>query len=305
MKDRVPRIDEGSSYHDRRSSIAAFVVIILLAIAAFFFEPDYMGHVPVRVGVSAFDSSRCSAVLDEFASLVRERDGGNVSWHYFSGDSQPEGCDFYLLTSLQYMAFSSGGGMELSLLATHRGGNYYSRGVVLVRKDSTEDDLKTGKYIFPFPGAASGYLSAAGALLENGLLDGVLRDRVCFAGCRQCDEEVIYGIIFGEYVGGGLTLDSYRNLLARGKGGEGVLEVRYTGRQAVDLVLATGNGVDQWKKKGFLSRLPVITARADGLLAHDLHRIGIGGFVEFAEHSHTIPGDFPDSLLNEIIYYLP
>ncbi|MCK4537210.1 MAG: hypothetical protein KAV42_00295 [Candidatus Krumholzibacteria bacterium] len=305
MKDRVPRIDEESSYHDRRSSIAAFVIIILLAIAAFFFEPDYMGHVPIRVGVSAFDSSCCSAVLDEFAFLIRERDGGNVSWHYFSADSRPEGCDFYLLTSLQYKAFSTGGGMELSLLATRQGENSYSRGVVLVRKDSTVDELKTGKYIFPFPGAASGYFSAAVILLEEGLLDGVLCDRVFFTGCRLCDEEVIYGVIFGEYVGGGLSLDSYRNLLAVGKGGEGVLDVRYTGRQAIDIVLATGDGVDQWKKKGFLSRLPVITARVDGLLARDLHRIGIGGFVEFPEHAPAIPGDFPDSLLSEIIYYLP
>jgi hypothetical protein len=305
MKDRVPRIDEKSSYHDRRSSIAAFVVILLLAIAAFFFEPDYMGHLPLRIGVSAFDSSRCSAVLDEFASLIREKDGGNVSWHYFSGDSRPEGCDFYLLTSLQYMDCSSDGSMEISLLATRQGGNIYSRGVVLVRKDSTVDDLKSGKYIFPFPGAASGYLSAVGALLENGIIDRVSPDRVFFSGCRLCDEEVIYGVIFGEYVGGGLSFDSYRNLLVRGKGGEGVLEVRYTGRQAIDIILATGDGVDLWKKKGFLSRLPEITASANGLLAHDLHRIGIGGFVGFPEHEPAIPGDFPDSMLNDINNYLP
>ena len=73
-----------------------------------------------------------NAVLDEFASLIRERDGGNVSWHYFSGDVRPEGCDFYLLTSLQFRAFSDYCDMELSLLVTRPGGNYYSRGLIII-----------------------------------------------------------------------------------------------------------------------------------------------------------------------------
>jgi len=80
-------------------NILLYTVVILLASAAYFLEPDYMAHVPIRIGISSCDSVFAAPVLERYADLVREKGGGDIRWFYFDEDEYPEGCDFYLMTA--------------------------------------------------------------------------------------------------------------------------------------------------------------------------------------------------------------
>ena len=80
----LPRHNTGS----RRiwANILLYAVVILLAAAANFFEPDYMAQVPIRIGISAYDSVFAAPVLERYSDLIMEKGGGDIRWPYFDED---------------------------------------------------------------------------------------------------------------------------------------------------------------------------------------------------------------------------
>lgn len=304
MSDRVPRIDETSSYHGRITTVVIFAAVIVLAIASLYLEPDYMAHVPVSIGVCALDSSRVSGTLESLADYVREKGGGDISWRYFDS-GRPERCDFYLMTSMQVLPFIEESGMSLSLLVKGPDDLPYTRGVLVTRPGTTDAELAGGRFIFNFPLSASGFLSPLKILVDLGSVTGPVLEGVEFSGCRMCLEEIVFGVLYGRYDAGGLSLERFNYLESIGMFEKGSLVVMRTGLPVTEMVIASDRSVEQWKRIGFTNRLPVIVENAPRPLKRDLERAGIGGFVTSGENALEFFGNFSDSTTAGLIHHLP
>lgn len=303
--DRVPLIDRESSFHGKTTTALIYVVIIALTIAALYFEPDYMAHVPLRIGICSLDSTTSSCMLESFASFIREKGGGDIEWIYFDDREELSGCDFYFLSPIKLHPYLHDGEMELVLFATTAEGNLLSRGAVVTRKDTGRDEISAGKVIFSGRYSPSGFLSPYYALVQAGYpIDGAL-EKIDFAGPVESEERVIFGVLFGEYAAGGMSLDRFRAHEAKGSFSKGELVVRYTGLPVVDLVVASASGMEHWKRKGFTDRLPDIASMTSGVLRKQLNEAGISSFVLPGDRPPGFFENFPDSILVGIIDYHP
>ncbi len=305
MKRKLSPIDLRNLFHGSWSGMVIYPVIILLAVGAYFLKPDYMAHVPVSVGICAFDSAGSAHVLEPLADHVREKGGGDIRWKYFAESQVPAGCDFYLLTSFQLYPYLLNGEMKLSLMACEEPGRCYTRGAVITKPETVMEDILEGKLIFSGRSSPGGFLSPFFILIQEGLASDTSFARIHFPDCRRCDESVVFGVLAGEFAAGGISLDSYRSLESRGFFKEGELDVRYKGMPVTEIVLAVDLAVESWKYKGFAEKLPAIISNAPALLRHDLEAMGIGNFVRPGERTPDPLGNFPDSFLVEMIDHRP
>ncbi|HSG27733.1 MAG TPA: hypothetical protein VLA34_04570, partial [Candidatus Krumholzibacterium sp.] len=264
MENRIPPIDEQSSVHGRMTTIIVFTVLVALAVASMVLEPDYMAHVPVTVGVSSLDPVRADATLKAFGDFIREKGGGDIEWVYLPPGETPAGCDFYLATPLQIRGPVEAGQMEIALLASVEGERTGSSGLILTRSGPSGDGVPCS-CIFTHPWSASGYLSASVALAGKGLLCDGEDPETLFGSCLQCEEEMLYGVLFGEFKACGISADRFERFVSSNPALAGLFEVTHKGPPVTDLVMAVDRRVEQWKRQGFLTRLPVITAATAGL----------------------------------------
>lgn len=305
MEKKLSAPDKRGSSGNMTVTIVIYAVIILLAAAASFLEPDYPAHVPVSVGISAFDSADAAHVLEALAGHVRKKGGGDIRWIYFGESATPTGCDFYILTSVQAYPHMIKGRMKLSLLVCEGGGRCYARGAVITRPGVTTGEIREGNLIFSGRSSAAGFLSPFFALLQEGLVSGTSRERFHFPLCRRCDETVAFGVLAGDFAAGGISLESFRLLESRGLFKEGALEVRYSGMPVAEVVLTADINVESWKYKGFTERLPEIVSGAPPLLRHDLEALGIGNLLRPGSRTPDPLGNFPDSFLVKAIDHRP
>ncbi|MCU0640188.1 MAG: phosphate/phosphite/phosphonate ABC transporter substrate-binding protein [Candidatus Krumholzibacteria bacterium] len=305
MEKKIPEPCNRRSSGNTAVTIVIYAVIILLAASASFLGPDYPAHVPVTIGISAFDSADAAHVLEALAGHVREKGGGDIRWIYFGESRTPSGCDFYLLTPIQAYPYITGGRMKLSFLVCERHERCYARGVVITRPGTTTEEIREGNLIFSARTSPAGFLSPFFALFQEGLVSGSSRERFHFPDCGKSDESVVFGVLAGDYAAGGISLESFRSLESRGLFKEGDLEVRYRGMPVAEVVLAADIGVESWKYKGFTERLPGIVSSAPPLLMHDLESLGIGNFMRPGSRTPDPLGNFPDSLLLKMIDHLP
>ncbi len=273
-----------------------YAALIVLAAAASFLEPDYMAQVPVRIGVSAYDSAYAAPVLERFSGLIMEKGGGDVSWIYFDPDEAPEGCDFYLMTSVQARKAVDSGRMRVSLSASATCSRDHSVGVVIARAGTEPEDLNGGDFIFPSAISASGFLSPLVALAEGGVDIGPGTENLFFAGCRSCDEKVVYGVLYGRYSAGGISLDSFTKISSIGGFGKDELSVILTGPSVIEIFLVSSSEIEGWKEKGFIDRLPSITEGAPSSLKAGLVSLAIAGFAKADENSLDFLDEFSDRI---------
>jgi len=286
-------------------TIAIYAAIILLAASASFLEPDYPAHVPVSIGISAFDSADAAHVLEALAGHVREKGGGDIRWIYFGESRTPSGCDFYMLTPVQAYPHMTGGRMKLSFLVCEGHERCYARGAVITRSGTTMEEIREGNLIFSDRSSPAGFISPFFALFQEGLVSWTSRERFHFPDCRRCDESVVFGVLAGDFAAGGISLESFRSLESKGLFKEGDLEVRYRGMPVAEVVFTADIGVESWKYKGFTERLPGIVSCVPPLLRHDLESLGIGNFMRPGSRTPDPLGNFPDSLLVKMIDHRP
>ncbi len=293
MKDMIEGVSGKTVRRNLWANLGIYSIIILLAVAAYFFEPDYMAHVPVRIGICAYDSVHVAYTLGAYADYIRKRGGGDISWKYFEQDETPDSCHFYLMTSVQLGSIIDNGRIKLSMAGIASEG-CRTRGVVITRSGVTAGDLAGGRFLFSFRDSATGFLSPLKALRDEGVIIGLDSGMVDFAGCRCCDEKVIFGVLFGRYIAGGMSIDKFRLMESMGMFEKGELSILLTGPPVIEIVLASSINVEPWKYRGFTDRLQVITENLPGLLKSSLKVLGIAGFVRIDEKSL----DFPDNISN-------
>ncbi|UCF05633.1 MAG: PhnD/SsuA/transferrin family substrate-binding protein [bacterium] len=273
-----------SSYLGRSATVLVFSVIVLLAIGALYFKHDDMAHLPISLGICAFDSARSHSTLESLADYVRERGGGDIALRFFTEGDTPSDCDFYLMTSLQYSRAHTEPGLECCCIATVRQKQKYSRGVIVTRPGIDSLALSRASVIFTSPHSTVGYLSPLKALSEAApqLPNG--HRHIAFAGGELDYERVVFGVLFEGYGAGGISLERYQYLLRRGVVSEDELEVILEGDALPAFVLAVDPDIDSLKRRGFQTRLVEICDRMPAALRYDLERLGMSGFATPSEN---------------------
>lgn len=264
-----------SSYLGRWISLIMLLLLVALAAAALFLKPDYPAHVPLRIGVCAFDSASASPVLRSFSSSVREQDGGDITWVWLEPGGEPAGCDFYIMTTLQMLSSRERSGIECLLLSTTRGDGSLSMGVVIAPLDGEPDWSRTA---FTSSASTTGFISPLAAIAESGVQLSAVSYETLSDGCPVCGEAVAYGVLFGRYGAGGMSLEELKRIEKNGSIRPGSLRVLFTGPELPEIVLTSDPSTEEWKSKGFARRLPGIAGRLSDPLKREMARLGMAAF---------------------------
>lgn len=267
-----------SSYMGRWTTVIVFAAIVLLALGAIFLKSDDMAHVPVVIGVSAFDSVRAAPALESLADFCRGKGCGDVTWRYLHGDAEPSGCDFYLMTSLQLSPALSRGTLGCALIVSEEESHRYSVGAVIVRAGTRALPPDGGRIVFSSPLSATGFLSPYRALTKAGYLVPDRDGAVDFAGLHRSDERVVLGVLYGAYDAGGLSEERLRSLEASGCVRPGEIDVLLEGEAYPEIVLASDPAFNSPAQRGFARRFPVVYKTIPALLHGELACLGIAGF---------------------------
>ncbi len=290
-----------SSYLGRSATVLVFAAIILIALGALFLDQDDIAHVSISIGVCAYDSVRSAPALESLADYVRERSGGDIQWIYYGPDREPVGCDFYLMTSLQLAPYLVNGKLDCSLIVAMKEARRYARGVVITRTGGGDFAPGDAKVIFTSPLSATGFLSPYLALRGMGADEPIRAENMDFAGYYPNDERVVFGVLFGTYQAGGISLERLRFLEKRGVVRKDELHVFLEGRSLPEVVLAADGSIDPKKRNGFTERFLVIAERIPDPLQAGLSLIGISGFVQPRQNDLELIRELHDSIPPELI----
>lgn len=297
-KGRLIRLDYSmvSSYLGRSATVIVFSVIILLALGALFLEENDVAHVPVIIGVCAFDSVKVSTALEQLSDFARERGVGDITWKYLDNGAQPVDCDFYLMTAVQAASGIAAGDIDCALIATVGEGHSYARGAIVVRPG---DGLPPpgSRILFSSSVSAAGFLSPYRALEQKyGAAPEELFE-IAFAGYYPDEERVVYSVMYGAYAAGGVSLEGFETMQEEGTIRPDELEIALTGDPMPEIILASNRPVDARKVRNFQERLPPLSHKMPRQLTVELARIGIAGF--------TLPRDRDNEQLERMAAVIP
>jgi hypothetical protein len=265
-----------SSWLSRRGTGIVFAMIIALAAAALFLKTDDMAHTPIVIGVCTFDSARAGSTLEQFSELCRAKACGDIRWRYMRPDQELAGCDFYIMTSLDLSAPLARGDLGCALLAAEREAHRYSRSSVLVRAGVTAVPASGARIIFGSSRSAAGFLAPWRALERAGC---VLSDAsIEFAGSYPGDERVLFGVLYGAYDAGGISVERLQALKKAGIVREGEVDIVCEGEAFPEIVIACDPSSYTEDRISFARHLPGVLDRAPRSLRSELSALGIAGF---------------------------
>ncbi len=266
-----------STYLGRFTTMLIFSAIVVLAIGAVFLEHNDMAHIPITVGVCPFDSARAGSILESLSDFALERGYGNVRWHYMDSDDL-SGCDFYLLTSVQYVPYLGNDDYRCSLIATNRAGHVYSGGVILAKNGGIKSPGQIESCIFTSPFSASGFISPYYALIDScpGVTEAL---QVEFSGDCLDEQRVVYSVILENMDACGLSMDSYEYLRERKVIRDDELEILLKGKAYPDLLLVSDPSVEDMLIDRFTKSFPEAIRIADRSLKERLQWLGLSGFI--------------------------
>ncbi len=291
-----------SSYLGRWISLVILLLLVALAAAALFLEPDYPAHVPLRIGVCAFDSVAAGPVLRSFASSVREQDGGDITWVWLGPGGEPAGCEFYIMTLLQMLSAREESGMKCLLLSTPRRDGSLSMGVVIVPRDGEPDWSRAA---FTSASSATGFISPLAAIAASGVQPSTVSYETLSDACPVCGEAVAYGVLLGRYGAGGMSLEELRRIEESGMIEPGALRVLFTGPELPEIVLAADPATEKWKSRGFARRLPRIADRLSDPLRREMARLGMAAFRPPAGGELDLADRVPGQVWEAAGYHFP
>ena len=264
-----------STYLNRWATVIVFAAIIALAVGALYMQADDMAHMPVVIGVAALDSARASSALESFAEFCRGKGCGDIRWRYVREDGELAGCDFYLITSLRLSRTLAEKSLGCALIAAEREGHRYSRSAVVVRAGVHSLPAEGARIIFTSPLSAAGFLAPYRALSRLG--HELSSSTVDFSGTFPREERVVFGVLYGAYDAGGISLERLQSLEQFGILRRGELEVLCEGEAFPELVLAYASESFNQDRKNFARHLPGVLDRAPRSLRSELAALGIAG----------------------------
>jgi hypothetical protein len=265
-----------SSYLSRWATGIIFSAIIALAVGALFLKADDMAHTPVVIGVCAFDSARAGSTLEQFSEFCRARGCGDIRWRYLGPDQKLTGCDFYLTTSLELSAPLARGDLGCALIAAEREAHRYSRSSVLVRAGVTALPARGARIIFGSSRSAAGFLAPYRALERSGY--ALSEASIEFAGSYPGEERVVFGVLYGAYDAGGISLERLQALKKAGIVRDGEIDVLFEGEAFPEIVIAYDPSSYTQDRTSFARHLPGVFDRAPHSLRSELSALGIAGF---------------------------
>lgn len=265
-----------SSYLNRWATVIVFSAIIALALGAIYIKSDDPAHIPVVIGVSALDSTRAGPALESFAEFCRGKGCGDIRWRYLRPDAALKGCDFYITTALSLSAPLAGASLGCALIAAEREAHRYSRSAVVVRAGVHSLPSSGARVIFTSPRSASGFLAPYRSLERAGY--ALSRSAIDFAGARPREERVVFGVLYGAYDAGGISLEQLQSMERSGVVRRGELDVLCEGEAFPEIVLAYDPARYTADRKSFVRRLPGVFDRLPRSLRRELATVGIAGF---------------------------
>jgi len=265
-----------SSYLNRWATVIVFSGIVALALGAIFIKSDDPAHIPVIIGVSALDSTRACPALESFAEFCRGKGCGDIRWRFLRPDAALTGCDFYITTSLSLSAPLAKASLGCALIAAEREAHRYSRSAVVVRAGVRSLPSSGARVIFTSPRSASGFLAPYRSLERAGY--ALSRAAVDFAGARPREERVVFGVLYGAYDAGGISLEHLQSMERSGVVRRGELDVLFEGEALPEIVLAYDPARYSADRKSFVRRLPGVFDRSPRSLRRELAAVGIAGF---------------------------
>jgi hypothetical protein len=234
--------------------------------------------------------------------MVREREGGDITWVWLGRRGIPEGCDFYVMTSVQFLRAENESSLKCLLLASPREDGQLPRGAVISARGRAPD---WSRMAFTSTLSSTGFLSPLSALAENGIsLDGVSPVALS-EGCTFCGEAVAIGVSLGRFDAGGLPLDELRRLEESSLIEPGSIEVVFTGPALPEIMLVSGEGTEYWKSRGFAGRLPEISSGLPDPLRREMKRLGMAAFRPPAEGELDIASVVHGSALEALEHHNP
>ena len=265
-----------SSFLVRWGTGIIFSIIIAIAVGALFLKADDMAHTPIVIGVCAFDSARAGATLEQFSEFCRAKGCGDIRWRYLRPDQKLSGCDFYITTSLELSAPLARGDLGCALLAAERQAHRYSRSSVLVRAGITALPATGARIIFGSSRSAAGFLAPYRALERSGYdLSGA---SIEFAGSYPGEERVVFGVLYGAYDAGGISLERLQALEKAGIVRDGEIDILCEGEALPEIVIAYNPSSYTQDRKSFAKHLPGVLDRVPRPLRSELSALGIAGF---------------------------
>jgi hypothetical protein len=259
----------------RWGTAVVFAAIIAIAAGALFLDEEGMAHTPIVIGVCTFDSARAGSALDRFADFCRGKGCGDIRWRYLSAGDALAGCDFYLTTSLEISAPLARGELGCALIAAEREAHRYSRSSVIVKAGAGAPPASGARIIFCSDRSAAGFLAPYRALERSGF--ALAESAIDFAGSYPGDERVVFGVIYGVYDAGGVSLERLRALEAAGIVREGEIEVLFEGEAFPEIVVAYNPASYRQYRVEFARRLPGVLDRAPRSMRGELAALGIAG----------------------------
>lgn len=264
-----------SSRLGRWGTILVFSAIVALALGALFLKTDDMAHTPVVIGVCVFDSARAGSTLEQFSEFCRARGCGDIRWRYLRPGRKLAGCDFYVTTSLDISASLARGDLRCALLAAEREAHRYSRSSVLVKAGVARLPAQGARIVFGSPRSAAGYLAPYLALRKSGYdLSGASID---FVDSYPGDERVVFGVLYGAYDAGGVSLERLQALQRAGAVRDGEIDVLCEGEAFPEIVIACDPSSYGQDLMSFAKRLPGVLDRVPRSLRSELAALGIAG----------------------------
>jgi hypothetical protein len=240
-----------------------------------------MAHTPIVIGVCTFDSARAGATLEQFADFCRGKGCGDIRWRYLRSGGELSGCDFYLTTSLELSAPLARGKLGCALVAAEREAHRYSRSAVIVKAGAPAPPASGARVIFCSARSAAGFLAPYRALERSGC--ALSTAEIGFADSYPGDERVAFGVIYGAYEAGGISLERLQALEASGIVGAGELDVLYEGEAFPEIVVAYDPASYSQYRVEFARRLPGVLDRVPRPLRGELAALGIAGLYAARE----------------------
>jgi hypothetical protein len=275
-----------SSYLNRWATVIVFSAIIMLAVGAIRIKSNDLAHVPVRIGVCALDSLRAAPALNSFAEFCRGRGCGDIRWKYLRPNRRPSGCDFYCMTALELSPLASDGSLGCALIAAERAGHRYSRSAVIVRAGTTALPREGLRVIFSTTASAAGFLAPALALERAGYsLEGLSCD---VSGFYPREERLAFGVLYGAFDAGGISLERFLALEAEGVIRKGELEVYLEGEAFPEIVFAYDPASYTPDMRAFAKRLPGVLDRTPRPLRGELASLSIAGLYPPRESDRAL-----------------
>jgi hypothetical protein len=284
------------------TSLGMLLILVVIAAGALFLDPDYPAHVPLRIGVCAFDSALAGETLLSFSTSVREQGGGDITWVWLGPGGKLSGCDFYLMTYPQMLQGADDEKSRSLLLSSPRKDGSLSMGVVIVRRDKEPDWSRT---VFTSPFSSTGFISPLAAIFGSGQGSSEVEFETVSETCPVCGEAVVYGVLLGRYGAGGISLDELRRIEMRGEVDTGALKILYTGPELPEIVLVSDRSTEDWKSRGFARALPRITAELPDPLSREMARLGMAVFRRPAEGESNAYEKIPRDVWESAGYHFP